>query len=288
MDHYWIGVGLRVWPDLPIHRVPSAPGGSIVRGKAVPGARALWSEGERLGRELADGRPYLVLGESVPGGTTTALSLLLALGVDAAGRVSGSSQDNAHALKHRVAMAALKAAGMTPGDGQRDPLGAAAAVGDPMQPLVAGMCMGSARIGVPVLLAGGSQMVAVAALIRAAHGASGLEKLAVATTRWVVDDPAADVAGLAHDVDANLALMAANVDFSTSRHPGLRAYERPMVKEGVGAGGACIAALLTGRVDRPGLHEAIDRTYDTLLGAGEPPLDNEAGECLPKASILSV
>ena len=61
-------------------------------------------------------------------------------------------------------------------------------------------------------------------------------------------------------------MLAANLDFSNSRHAGLRAYEQWLVKEGVGAGGMCIAALLASGMPVEQLEEAIDATYDDLLG----------------------
>jgi NaMN:DMB phosphoribosyltransferase len=186
----------------------------------------------------------------------------LGLGYAADGRVSGSSPDNAHALKSRLARAALEVAGLGPG---AKPLDVLRGVGDPMQPLAAGMTVGAARAGRDVLLAGGSQMVAVAAIVRALAGPSALERVAIGTTRWVVQDPSADVAGLARDVWSDLPLMAANLDFGQSRHAGLREYERFMVKEGVGAGGACIAAVLATGGPLSRLQAQIDATSDELL-----------------------
>jgi NaMN:DMB phosphoribosyltransferase len=179
--------------------------------------------------------------------------------------VSGSLPGNAHALKAQVAMAALQAAQLTPGDGQVDPLMVASEVGDPMQSLAVGIALGATAVGSDVLLAGGSQMLAVAALIQALHGHAALEKIAIGTTRWVVQDPDADVAGLAQDIAPDLPVLAANLDFSNSRHLGLRAYEHWLVKEGVGAGGACIAAVLATGESIEHLEEAIDATYDSLL-----------------------
>jgi uncharacterized protein (TIGR00303 family) len=236
------------------------PGSSIEYGTAVADAVELFETGLGLGRELD--AECLVLGESVPGGTTTALAVLLALGFAADGRVSGSTPGNAHALKTRVAHTALAAAGLLPGDARRDPLRAVSCVGDPMQPLAVGIALG-ARCD--VLLAGGSQMVAVAALLAALEPVA-LERVAIGTTRWVIEDPAADVVGLVREVSTDLPLLAANLDFSRSRHAGLRAYEQFLVKEGVGAGGASIAALLGTAQPLEHLHSAIDTVYDELLG----------------------
>jgi uncharacterized protein (TIGR00303 family) len=261
IDANFVGAGLRVWPETPCIRAGESPGGRIDLGNSVEDAASLFEAGVRLGREIGANSDYIVLGESVPGGTTTALALLLALGYDAEGRVSGSMPGNAHPLKTQVARAALDAAGLARGDGLRAPLAAVAQIGDPMQPLVAGIALGAKC---DVLLAGGSQMLAVAALIRALGGS--LEHLAIGTTRWVVDDPSADVVGLAREVSPHLPLLAANLDFSNSRHQSLHEYERFMVKEGVGAGGACISALLVNGASLEELHAAIDAVYDELLG----------------------
>jgi len=264
----FFGAGLRVWPATACVRLDTEPGGDIRLGQAVPRAQHLFEHGRELGRALGDDAPYLVLGESVPGGTTTALAVLLALGFDADGRVSGSMPGNAHALKAQVVAAALKAGHLAAGGGRRDPLGAVAAIGDPMQPALTGIALGAASAGCDVLLAGGSQMLAVAALIQALEGPAALERIAIGTTRWIVQDPLADVSGLAADISAGLPILAANLDFSGSRHPGLRAYEQFQVKEGVGAGGACVAALLSGEVKEvtiERLEAEIDATYDSLL-----------------------
>jgi NaMN:DMB phosphoribosyltransferase len=230
IEAVFIGAGLRVWPETPCERVDAEPGGNIECG------------------------------------TTTGLALLLALGVAAEGRVSGSQVDNAHDLKTRVARTALNTANLTVGSGRDDPLKAVIALGDPMQPLAAGIARGAVEAGCDVLLAGGSQMLAVAALIAALHGPDALNRIAIGTTRWIVQDPAADIAGLADDIAPDLSVLAANLDFSNSRHPGLRSYEQWLVKEGVGAGGASIAALLASGAPIEHLQEAIDATYDGLLG----------------------
>lgn len=254
--------GLRVWPDVPYTRVECAPGGRIDRGRAVPEARQLFARGGEIGRGLVGRGPYVVLGESVPGGTTTALALLLALGIAADGRISGSQRGNAHGLKSQTVQAAMMAAGLEMGGGRGDPLGAAAALGDPMQPLTAGIAAALAEREVDVLLAGGSQMVAVAALLAAVRGRDLLRRVALGTTRWVIEDPHADVAGLAGEVSPDLPLLAINLDFSHARHAPLRAYEQSLVKEGAGAGGACLAAILATGMTIHRLQAAIDDAYE--------------------------
>ena len=157
-------------PQAPTIRLGETPGACITGGRAVPDAEALYQRGYLLGTQLGGCADYLVLGESVPGGTTTALAVLLALGLDAAGRVSSSMATNAHALKEATARQGL--AHLDRAAVAQAPLRAVAAVGDPMQAAVAGLLLGAVP-RVPVLLAGGTQMAAVLALAHALCRAEG-------------------------------------------------------------------------------------------------------------------
>ncbi|HDM89357.1 MAG TPA: TIGR00303 family protein, partial [Candidatus Bathyarchaeota archaeon] len=58
-------------------------------------------------------------------------------------------------------------------------------------------------------------------------------------------------------------------DFSGSRFDGLKAYERGFVKEGVGAGGAAIAAMIKseGSITKETLTVEIERNYMRLIGS---------------------
>jgi uncharacterized protein (TIGR00303 family) len=215
--------------------------------------------------ELAAKHPYLVIGESVPGGTTTALALLLALGIAADGRVSSSMASNAHALKSQVAHAALR---HLTARSAAHPLDLVRTVGDPMQAAVAGMVAGAIGAGRPVLLAGGTQMIAVGALVRALarrdEGPDPTGRLGIATTRWVAEDPTADAVGLLRDVGPD-PLLVSTLSFAGSRHEGLRRYEEFLVKEGVGAGGAAVAAALAANVDCDRLRARVEEICEGLV-----------------------
>src|SRR5207247_8391790 len=102
-----------------------------------------------------------VIGERIPGGTTTALAVLSALGIDARFKVSSSMPENPHDLKNRVVATALKRAGSV-----SSPYDAVAAYGDPMMPSVAGIASGAMAAGSKVILAGGTQMSAVVAILK--------------------------------------------------------------------------------------------------------------------------
>jgi uncharacterized protein (TIGR00303 family) len=264
LSHLIVNAGCRILPDAPFTSLGDQPGGLISEGTAVSNAQALYEDGFALGRELGAAHPYLVLGESVPGGTTTALALLLALGFDARGRVSSSLAGNAHLLKSRVADEALA---HLPVDAA--PLLAVSILGDPMQPAVAGLALGAMSVSCPVLLAGGSQMAAVLALVhRLSPELAASSDLAVATTRWVAQDPTADLNGLMAEIGP-YPLLTTSLSFAESRFPSLRRYEDFLVKEGVGAGGAAVAAALTAGTSGKALMDRIETIYERLLSEAD-------------------
>lgn len=268
VEHVAVDAGLRVKPQARTIVVADRWGESIVTGRAVPHVADLFARGLALASELAARGDYLVLAESVPGGTTTALALLCGLGIDAWGKVSSSMPENAHPLKTQVARAALSAANLDARARPAAALDVAAAVGDPMQPFVAGLALGALPI-CPVLLGGGSQMAAVLALIVALARERGepldLDKLGIATTSWVARDPTADLAGLVTQI-ADVPVFASGLSFAASRYAPLRRYEDFLVKEGVGAGAAAVVASLAVDANHATLLSAVERVYEEVYG----------------------
>jgi uncharacterized protein (TIGR00303 family) len=259
-----INAGLKVKPYVPFVELGGSPGRDIRTGKALHNAEEVMDRARILGENLSKTADYLVVGESIPGGTTTALSVLLAMGVDAKGKVSSSMPLNPHELKIKTAEEALKAAGVKFGDFADDPIKAVSAVGDPMQPTAAGLIIGAAE-NVPVVMAGGTQMAAVLAVVNASSP-DVLDNVAIGTTRWIVGDKSSDMKGLVSRI-ADVPVLATDLDFSASRFDGLKAYERGVVKEGVGCGGASIAAMLktNGKVTKKVLVQEIENSYKQIL-----------------------
>ncbi|MCJ2543869.1 nicotinate mononucleotide-dependent phosphoribosyltransferase CobT [Thermostichus vulcanus] len=231
-------------------------------GRALPleQVSSLWQEGYERGSRLSSG--YWVIGECVAGGTTTALALLLGLGWRAEGMVNSSHPVCNHAQK-----LALVRQGLANLPAGASALQVVAAVGDPMQPFVAGLAMGAAQQG-RVLLAGGTQMLAVVALMMRLGAEHGIpwpkENVAVGTTRWVVADPSGNTVALAQSL-GTVPLLATQLSLMNSHHPALQAYERGYVKEGVGAGGLAIASSLYARWSQEELLAAIDKSYEQLV-----------------------
>jgi uncharacterized protein (TIGR00303 family) len=237
--------GLKVKPQIPFLDLGGKPGRDIRSGHAVDHVEEVIERAIIAGEQLAKTADYLVIGESIPGGTTTALGVLSAMGVNAEGKVSSSMPNNPHRLKTETVRAGLAASDASFGSFAKNPIKAISCVGDPMMPAFAGLVVGAAA-QVPVLMAGGTQMTAVLA---------------------VVSDLSSDIKGIVAQI-SDVPVLAADLDFAQSRFSGLQAYEKGIVKEGVGAGGAAIAAMakLGGAVTKDMLLREIERNYALLMG----------------------
>jgi uncharacterized protein (TIGR00303 family) len=256
--------GVKVKPQIPFVDLGGNSGRDIRSGNSVDNVEEVIERAKILGEQLAKTSDYLVIGESVPGGTTTALGVLSALGVNAQGKVSSTLPENPHSLKAEVVAAGLNAAGEKFGSLKRNPIKAVSCVGDPMMAAMTGLVIGGAKQG-PVLMAGGTQMTAVLAVINALNP-EAFCNVAIGTTRWVAKDAKSDICGIVKQF-CDVPILAADLDFSPSKYPGLRIYETGLVKEGVGAGGASIASMtkLGGAVTKDILLKEIERNYALLM-----------------------
>ncbi len=256
--------GVKVKPQIPYVDLGGSSGRDIRSGNSVDNVEEVIERAKLLGEHLAKAADYLVIGESIPGGTTTALGVLSALGINAHGKVSSTLPENPHNLKAEVVATGLKAAKEKFGSLAKDPIKAISCVGDPMMAAMTGLVIGGAKQG-PVLMAGGTQMTAVLAVINALNP-EALCNVAVGTTRWVAKDKSSDICGIVNQF-CKVPVLAADLDFGPSKYPGLRIYETGLVKEGVGAGGASIAAMakLGGAVTKDILLKEIERNYALLM-----------------------
>lgn len=260
---YIFNAGLPHPPTIPHIDLRGVPAACVSTGAALPleVVTHLYQQGLAWGEKLAAlmEDSYLVLSECVVGGTTTALSLLAGLGVDAHRRVNSSHPICNHDQKWEIVQRGLQKLKLHP-----SPLEVVAALGDPMQIFVAGMAIAGSRRG-GVLLAGGSQMLAVYALIREVGRSADLDwnpaEIVVGTTRWVVADPTGNTIALA-ELIGEVPLLSTNLSFAASRYSQLQMYEQGFVKEGVGAGGAAIAATLYQNWGQSEILHAIEALLD--------------------------
>lgn len=267
---YILNAGLPISPTVPHIDLGGMPAACLTTGNALPLAtveklyRQGWIWGEKL-TAIVGNDSYIIIGECVVGGTTTALSLLAGLGIDAVGKVNSSHPVCNHQQKQEIVDRGLARLNLP-----LSPWELVAAIGDPMQIVVAGMAISASR-SCGVLLAGGTQMLAVAALIQAIGVDLGIEidtrQIVVGTTDWVATDRSGDTVALARSIPA-IPLIATKLSFADSRYQQLQVYERGFVKEGVGAGGLAIAASLYRGWGQVELLDSIEQLLAESLAVG--------------------
>jgi uncharacterized protein (TIGR00303 family) len=244
----FINAGLCHTPTVPCLDAYGEVGQDPRDGDALPSAACLFLQGERMGAFLSTASDLLVLGECVPGGTTTALCLLRALGYEAS--VSSSFMSNPVSMKETICKKALE---RVRAGGPKAPLDLVRYLGDPMMPVAAGIA--KTYTGT-LLLAGGTQMLAVSALIKAL----GQPLPSLVTTSYVRDDPTANMQALAGRIGVHVTYV--DPGFDNLGHAGLARYCVGEVKEGTGAGGAMYLAHLMGH-SPDAIREAILTTVST-------------------------
>ncbi|HMK46761.1 MAG TPA: nicotinate-nucleotide--dimethylbenzimidazole phosphoribosyltransferase, partial [Methanocella sp.] len=70
---FYVDAGISISPLIPHFRVGNAPGKDIRTGKAVSNVREIIENAKKVGAVMASESEYLVIGESIAAGTTTAL-----------------------------------------------------------------------------------------------------------------------------------------------------------------------------------------------------------------------
>ena len=227
----FVNAGLKNTPTVPCFDAYGSMGGDPRYGNAVPDAETLFTRGTVIGKVLSSSSDLLVLGECVPGGTTTALCVLRALGYPAS--VSSSFVNNPLPIKEEICRAALE---RLRNDRVSAPLDIIQYTGDPMMPVAAGIVHSYKG---DLLLAGGTQMLAVAALLKSLK----IPVPGIVTTSYVRDDASANVVSLADHIGATMYYV--DPAFGELGHRDLARYCNGEVKEGTGAGGAmCLANLM--------------------------------------------
>jgi uncharacterized protein (TIGR00303 family) len=250
----FVASGLRKKPAIPFVELGGKAGSDIRKEPAVPDARALYENAALLGKKLAKLSDCVFIGESIAGGTTTALAVLKALGYDA--NVSSSFQFNPTELKQNVVAEAMRRSGIKDGSLKNDPLRAVAEVGDPMMPAALGLMKGLA--GCKVVMAGGTQMAAVLALGKSL----GIEgDISIATTKYIVEDKTASFREVVEST--GWPYYYSDPGLENSQIPPVQIYAQGYVKEGVGMGGASLLAGIYGFSQKQ-LVEETDRVLMTV------------------------
>jgi uncharacterized protein (TIGR00303 family) len=250
----FVASGLRVKPAIPYLEMGGSPGHDIRKESAVEGVEGIYQRAELAGKKLAKLSDCVFIGESIAGGTTTALAVLKALGYDA--NVSSSFATNPVELKQKVVAEAMKRAGISLGGFKNDPLRAVAEMGDPMMPCALGLMKGLK--GAKVVMSGGTQMATVLALAKALDIEGDI---CIATTKYIDDDKSASFRKIVEETGRPYYFSDPGLE--RSKIPPVQIYAQGYVKEGVGMGGAVLAASLYG-VTQAEIVEEADRVLMTV------------------------
>ncbi len=246
----FINAGLKFKPVIPVlDALGNCSGDSRIE-PSLPDAEGLFQRGKWIGDFFSQISDMLVLGECVPGGTTTALCVARALGYEM--RVSSSFSKNPVKLKEEIAartLDRLKLKRVT------EPIQIMKEAGDPMMPVATGIA--SSYKG-KLFLAGGTQMMAVAALIKR----MGKIPPAVVTTSYVRDDPSADIIRTSRNIGIDMIYI--DPGFENIGIPGLARYCIGEVKEGMGAGGALMLASILAKSEEE-IRDAIRTTVGLYI-----------------------
>ena len=270
--------GLLQTPSFPCLIVDSpwiGPSECLTTGKAmnINRVNVLWEEGLSMG--LKSQRP-LLLTECVPGGTTTALAVLTGLGISASECISSSNRKPPTLLKRKLVAKGLKAAGLGKQPTSQHLL---AAVGDPFQAFAAGLLLGARHASQPVLLGGGSQMLAILAIALASINESErdifVRDISIGTTAWLADELLSSsktltaFSTLLNRIEdffgVSLLGLSSGLNFSKTSKKVLKDYEFGFVKEGVGAGAFLLLAQNNGVTCKKLIEDceiAVDQLYE--------------------------
>ncbi len=242
-----------------IHEFDLKPSEAIHKGAQI-NAMEVFQKGVEFGKSYECKDDYIILGESVPAGTTTAYATTLAIGYNCDGKFSSSFKDVPNSIKNQTIQEALD--NIKDGDDLFEKIGK---VADNMLIFNAGFVLGNSSTNTKLILAGGTQMAAVLllanAIVKYMGGELDSSNLALCTTKWLNEDEHSNIKGLLELLDFPINAYSANFDFEKSEHPALKLYDKGEAKEGVGAGGALCYGLINGLND-----EQIIKEVENFLG----------------------
>ncbi len=255
IPHITINVGSVIKPQIPYIETHIPHGNNIKSFSALDlhyFYKAL-DYGKIIGKTISSFTNCLIIGESIPGGTTTALAVLKGLGLHA--RVSSSMPNNPLRLKNKIVDMALSRINTT------DPFSIVSNLGDPIMPFIAGM-LHTASSDTHIILAGGTQMAAILAF--AQHVGYDKKKVSMATTSYIINDQSANLLDTINQI-TDIPIFVARLKLEHSKYNAIRSYSKGFVKDGAGAGGSTVAAILKNQLHPTNLLKSLDENYSKLL-----------------------
>ncbi|MDX1371584.1 MAG: TIGR00303 family protein [Nitrososphaeraceae archaeon] len=262
-----VDAGVKIKPSIPFYSFGLYYGNNILTNVAMilEDVKKGYHYGRILGEQLTRSNDLVILGESIPSGTTTAMGVLLSLGIDANNKISSSMPNNPHELKNQVIQTSMQRHNIKFGEFKNQPFNAVSYMGDPMIPSVAGIATGVIENGGRVMLAGGTQMCAVLAFLKCLK--IDTKKILIGTTKYILDDSQASFEELVYLIDKEIGVLAVDLHMKESSKRGLKAFSEGFVKEGVGAGGVSIASIfkMKGKINGSKLLKKIEEEYELKI-----------------------
>ncbi len=272
-----LGIGVKPYFNhLVVEERDLGPSNCLSTGKSMTKERVLnlYEKGLTIGKSSK--QPVLI-SESVPGGTTTAQAVMEAFGLRVSNLVGSSLFKAPRELRRKVVEKGLLNANLKT---DFDSFDVIASVGDPFQAFSMGLLIGTRLANQPVILSGGSQMIAVILLVLEFLGVKDkddfFEDVYIATTGWLVKDNSLDVLlNLINEkYDVNLLGLSSPLNFKTSIYKELIDYELGHVKEGVGAGGISLLAFLNGFKNNE-IVSLCQQNLEMMKGLGQISLEKD-------------
>ena len=241
-----LDLGLEVKPQIDyftVHNFDIKPSQSIAKSADID-AQEIFQKGVAFGQNYSSQDEYIILGESVPSGTTTAMATAIGLRHKVKECFSSSFKEVPNDIRDNTLKLALSH--IVPKD---DIFAILGKVADNMLIFNAGFILGLNN-QTKLVLAGGTQMACVLLIVdkilKLMGGTMETSNLALCTTKWVAEDKKSDIKALLELLHFPINAYYADFDFSLSNHPALKLYDEGEAKEGVGAGGALMYGFLNG------------------------------------------
>ncbi len=272
-----LGIGVKPYFNhLVVEDKDLGPSNCLRTGKSMPKERVinLYERGLAIGKSS---KQPILIAESVPGGTTTAQAVMEAFGMNVSNLVGSSLFKAPRDLRRKVVQKGLFNANLKI---DFDSFDVVAAVGDPFQAFSMGLLIGARLANQPVILSGGSQMLAVILLVLEFLDPKNkddfIEDVFVATTGWLLkDNSLKDLLNLINEkYDVNLLVLESPLNFKSSTYKELKDYEIGHVKEGVGAGGISLLAFLNG-FKNDEIVSLCQRNLEMMKGLGQISLEED-------------
>ncbi len=241
-----LNLGLEIVPKVDyfkIHNFDIKPSQSIKNGANID-AESIFQKGIEFAQNYICKDDYIILGQSVSGGTITTKATTFALGYDCTDKFSSRYKNVANNIEESTIQDAIKNV-----DFNDDIFKILGSVSDNMIIFNAGFVLGLNN-KIPVVLAGGAQMVCVLLVVNkileVMQGEIETSNLALATTSWIANDKHSEIEALLEMCSFKINSYFADFDFSLSSHTALKLYDEGEAKDDVGAGGALVYGMING------------------------------------------